>query len=114
MECHASRRFGVQISDQQAPFGGRVVTGQPREFLVEILEAKREPKRSAVFLEEGAGARDLFRSLSLFEMEGRDHVSRKSEVIPSAARPGARSRGTCILSYPINMPPLTLSTLPVM
>jgi hypothetical protein len=87
----ASGELAIIGRQQQAPCGRRVISGESGEFLIEALEAQAEAKRLGVFEKEFAHLRDVGGRFRLCDRQARD-----------CAR------------YPINMPPFTFNTCPVM
>ena len=87
MQSHASCQLAFIQSEQQAAIGWLVVARKPGQFLIEILEAQAETKRTGVFEKEFADLRDLCGCFSFPDREPRNPVR-----------------------YPISIPPFTLST----
>ena len=79
------------LAQQQTAVGRSIISGQFRKFLVEALETKAESQGLGVLNKQFTRLRDSCRRIVINDGEFRD---------------GAR--------YPMSMPPLTLSTWPVM
>src|SRR5207237_5850802 len=87
VQSQASCQLAFIQSEQQAAIGWLVVARKPGQFLIEILEAQAETKRTGVFEKEFADLRDLCGCFSFPDREPRNPVR-----------------------YPISIPPFTLST----
>src|SRR5882724_10517313 len=69
MKRGAARDFAVMFGEEKAAAGRGVVSGQARQFFIEILEAEAETKGIGVFEEEFAGLLDLLGGLDLGDCE---------------------------------------------
>ena len=91
VQHNAPYQLSLVLRQQQPSLGRSVAPRQSRELLIEVLKAKTEAERMRVFEKQLPRPLDLLRAFGL-----RQH------------QPGECAR------YPISMPPLTLSTCPVM
>ena len=87
MEGDASCQLPFVLRQQEPAVGWGIMARKPRKFFLEILEAKIDPERLRVFQKKFARLCNVRGRLRLHQCES----------------------GNCP-SYPMSMPPLTLST----